>query len=119
MKKSVVPLLLALVVFQAGVLLGQSGAFDAVAEPGIDAVEAVETVADAPMYDPPRLFCKPFSVPLEGGGAAIETNDRTTAIGKWLAAEEESYELFSIDFEVAQKATGYPTGVAYVCLSPR
>lgn len=114
MQKSIVPVLLGVVVFQAGVLFGQSGGIDASAEPGDDA-----PVAEAPMYDPPRLYCKPFGVPLEGGGSAIETNDRTTAIGKWLEAEEASYELFSIDFEVAQKPTGYPTGVAYVCLSPR
>ena len=58
-------------------------------------------------------------MPLEGAPSAIETNDTTTEIGQWLKKEEMSYELFSVDFEIGQKPTGYPEGWAHVCLSPR
>lgn len=107
--------LAALVLFQLGLLVGQLQ--PAHAEPST--AEPAPPSMEPDFYDPPRLYCKPFEVPLEGSRSAIETNDRTTAIGKWLEAEEASYELFSIDFEVGQKPTGYPVGIAYVCLSPR
>ncbi|MEZ4319465.1 MAG: hypothetical protein R3F61_18260 [Myxococcota bacterium] len=102
-----------LVAFQAGLLIGQLS-------PVAHAQETPEDAAPIePFYDPPRLFCRTFTMPLEGAGSTFETNDRTTEIGKWLEAEQESYELFTIDFEIAQKPTGYPQGYAHVCLSPR
>jgi hypothetical protein len=124
MQKSIVSALVAIVAFQTGLLVGQLGPWDAWAEPvesapAADAPVVTGEVTGDLLYDPPRLYCKPFTVPLEGAASAIETNDRTTAIGRWVAAEEDLYELFSIDYEVAQKPTGYPTGIAWVCLSPR
>lgn len=113
MKRFVIPGLLSLVLFQTGLLVGRSLAPTALADEP-DTPPEVE-----PFYDPPRLYCRPFRVPLEGAPAAIETNDATTEIGQWLQKEEASYELFSVDFEIGQKATGYPEGWAYVCLSPR
>lgn len=97
-------------VFQAGLIVGGAGAasLDARAEEPI-----------APFYDPPRLLCRPFAVAVEGAGATLETNDLTTEVGKWVAQHEERYELFSLDFEVGQKPTGYPTAWTWACLSPR
>ena len=109
--RALTTLLTILVSLQAGLLLGQLNSGDAHAE-----TPAAEEV---PFYDPPRLYCRPFEVPLEGARSAMETNDRTTPIGKWVAEQEASYELFSIDFALGQKPTGYPLGMAYVCLSPR
>ena len=109
MKRLLLPALVVVIVLQTGLLLGRSLGAPAHAE-----VPVVE-----PFYEPPRLYCRPFKVPLEGAPAAIETNDTTTEIGQWLQKEEASYELFSVDFEVGTKATGYPQGWAYVCLTPR
>lgn len=120
--------LAAVVLFQAGLLLGQLRPLDARAEPGEVVPSAPDPMPPAPpeasaagdtFYDPPRLYCKPFEVPMSGASAAMETNDATTPIGRWIADEEASYELFSIDFEVGQKPTGYPIGIAWVCLAPR
>ena len=109
--KPLLTLLIGLVLFQAGWILGQLNPNDAHAEP--PPPEA------APFYDPPRLYCRPFQVPLKGLSSAFETNDRTTEIGQWIEKEEQSYELFSIDFEIGQKPTGYAEGWVQICLSPR
>jgi hypothetical protein len=108
--KYATPALAALCVFQAGLIFGRFAPLDAHAE---------EPAVDQGFYDPPRLRCRSFPVPVEGAGTLFETNDRTTEIGRWLETEERRYELFSIDFEVGQKPTGYPTAFAWVCLSPR
>lgn len=113
MKRFVIPGLVSVILFQAGLLAGRSLGASARAQEPTPPPEA------EPFYDPPRLYCRPFRVPLEGAPSAIETNDQTTEIGQWLKKEEMSYELFSIDFEIGQKATGYPEGWAHVCLSPR
>lgn len=102
-----------LCVFQAGLLLGRLVPNDAHAE------EPQPEQPIVPFYDPPRLYCRLFQVPLEGAGTTFETSDVTTEIGKWVQKEEESYELFTLDFEVGQKSTGYPQGHVQVCLSPR
>lgn len=108
-----------LVLFQAGLLFGQL--HSARAEPPPPPPETGEGIAfdDGAFFDPPRLYCRPFEVPLDGARAAMETNDRTTPMGRWIADEEASYLLHTIDFEVGQKPTGYPVGIAYVCLRPR
>jgi len=100
-----------LVAFQAGLLVAQT-------LPTASAQEAPAPEA-VPFYDPPRLYCRTFRVPIDGAGSTFETNDRTTEIGKWIEKEEQSYELFTVDFEVGQKATGYAQGFVQVCLSPR
>ncbi|MCB9677021.1 MAG: hypothetical protein H6737_18030 [Alphaproteobacteria bacterium] len=102
-----------LVAFQAGLLVGQLMPTAAAQE------TPDEPLPVEPFYDPPRLYCRIFKVPVEGAGSTFETNDRTTEIGKWIEAEEGSYELFTVDFEVGQKPTGFPQGYAQVCLSPR
>lgn len=111
--KSLATVLGAIVLFQTGWIVGQLAPADAYAQdmPSIPEVE--------PFYDPPRLYCRTFTVPLKGAGTAFETSDTTTEIGKWIHKEEASYEFFSMDFEVSPKATGYPQGYAQVCLSPR
>lgn len=113
MKNLAIPLLVAVICLQTGILLGRS-----ILTASARAEEPAPAM-DAPFYDPPRLYCRPFQVPLEGAPSAIETNDTTTEIGQWVQKEEASYEVASIDFEIGQKSTGYPQGWAYVCLTPR
>ena len=108
----------ALILLQLGILMGQAlppaWAQDT---PSSDAPVPAEE--EAVFRDPPRLLCKMFNMPLEGAGSMFETNDLNTEIGRWIQSEEDLYDLFSIDFEVGQKPTGYPQGFAQVCLSPR
>lgn len=67
----------------------------------------------------PRLRCAMFPTELETG-KVIETSDRTTEIGQWVAAQEEDdWQLYQVDFETAQKPTGYPQGWVQVCMTPR
>lgn len=94
----------AIATFQAGLLAGGL-APDARAEPGPE--------------EAPRLRCRVFPAAVEGAGSTVSTSDRTTEIGRWLESEAPDHELFSIDFEVAQKPTGYPAGLAWVCVAPR
>jgi hypothetical protein len=105
----------ALILLQLGILVGQTMP-PAWAQDTPSGSEAPEGQV---FRDPPRLLCKMFTVPLDGAGSMFETNDLNTEIGRWIQSEEDLYDLFSIDFEVGQKATGYPQGYAQVCLSPR
>ena len=50
--------------------------------------------------------------------SVIETSDPTTEVGQWIE-DQEGWGLASIDFEVGQKPTGYPSGWVQVCLSPQ
>ena len=35
------------------------------------------------------------------------------------AQEEDDWQLYQVDFETAQKPTGYPQGWVQVCMTPR
>ncbi len=112
----------ALILLQLGILVGQAmppaWAQDTPTTNGSDAADPL--AGDAEVFrDPPRLLCKMFTVPLQGAGSMFETNDLNTEIGRWIQSEEDLYDLFSIDFEIGQKPTGYAQGYAQVCLSPR
>ena len=63
-----------------------------------------------------QLRCRVFSV-LLSDASTFETKDATTEIGQWIA-EQDGWTLHDLDFEVAQKATGFPQGWRQVCLKP-
>lgn len=66
----------------------------------------------------PRLVCRAFSYDLKSG-SVVDTADRTSEIGQWVGSkEDEGWLLYSVDFETAQKPTGFPEGWTQVCLYP-
>ncbi len=84
------------------------------------AQEPVEAQASEPgeVTTPERLLCRIFLIDV-ARGQVVETGDRTTEVGQWVGEqEEEGWRLFGVDFEVGQKATGYPQGYVQVCLQP-
>lgn len=67
----------------------------------------------------PRLACRVFLVDVSLG-YDLETSDRTTEIGQWVGEQEDAgWLLYGVDFEVGQKATGYPQGYVQVCTYPK
>lgn len=61
------------------------------------------------------LHCQVFDHPLEGG--RVETGDATSEIGQWVAARRvEGWALDGVDFEVAQKSSGFARGLVQVCM---
>ena len=80
--------------------------------------------APATLMDPPpaearasSLLCRLFDTGV-ASGSMIESADRTTEVGQWVGEQQDDgWRLFSVDFEVGQKATGYPQGYLQVCLS--
>jgi hypothetical protein len=114
--------LLLLCTFQAGWIL--SGVFQggvAHAEPTV-AIEtgAAATTTAAPSAAgsgaPRSVLCRRFTLDLNTQ-PQIDTGDRTTEIGDWVA-RQSGYELDDVDFDIAQKPTGYPQGWVHVCLRP-
>ncbi len=66
---------------------------------------------------PGELHCRMFSVAVEDG-ARLETEDRTSEVGQWLEAERpRGWRVHTVDFEVAQKPSGFPMGFVAVCLT--
>jgi len=63
-----------------------------------------------------QLRCRVFTA-LLGDDSILDTADATTEIGQWIA-EQAGWQLHSVDFEIGQKATGFPQGYRHVCLSP-
>ncbi|MBN2800554.1 MAG: hypothetical protein JXX28_15540 [Deltaproteobacteria bacterium] len=81
--------------------------------PGSTTAQAQDGVASKP-----RLVCRTFSQDLSAP-PVIDTADRTSEIGQWIGArEDEGWLLYGVDFETAQKPTGYPQGWLQVCLYP-
>lgn len=80
--------------------------------------------AEAPTAAPseieaPRARCRVFRIDSENG-ATWDTSDRTIEIGQWVGEQEDQgWLLHDVDFEVGQKATGYPQGYVQVCMRPR
>lgn len=82
-----------------------------------DAVPVARAQDEAPAdATSPARLCRTFSVDLDKP-RAIETEDRTSEVGQWVA-EQSGWAVHDIDFEVGQKATGYPQGWVQVCLAP-
>ena len=49
----------------------------------------------------------------------LRTDDGTTEVGQWVREQETAgWRVVSVDFEVGQKATGYPQAWTQVCMSP-
>ena len=68
----------------------------------------------------PKQKCRLFQLQDLEHDRDLLTSDRTSEIGQWVGTQEDAgWLLYSIDFEVGQKATGYPLGLLYVCMSPR
>ena len=64
------------------------------------------------------LRCRVFHVDSESG-ATWETTDRTVEVGQWVGEQEDGgWRLHDVDFEMGQKATGYPQGYVQVCVRP-
>ena len=63
-----------------------------------------------------RLKCRTFPTAI---GAEIDTRDPGSELGTWvLALEDRGWEVASVDWDVGQKATGFPQGYTQVCLTP-
>jgi hypothetical protein len=79
---------------------------------------AEDPTSPPPMW-PTRQVCRLFPVDLPKD-RDIDTASRTTEVGQWLAdRQKEGLDLYTMDFETAQKETGYPVGWVQVCVVPR
>jgi hypothetical protein len=64
----------------------------------------------------PRLKCRAF--PTEAG-AEVDTRDAATDLGRWVMQhEDQGWVVHGVEWEIGQKATGYPQGYTHVCLTP-
>lgn len=64
----------------------------------------------------PRMKCRAFPT---DAGAEIDTRDAATELGRWvMKLEDQGWVVQGIDWEIGQKATGYPQGYTHVCLTP-
>jgi hypothetical protein len=102
--------LVALCALQAGLLLspllGTSWA----------AADDVVAPADAALF-PGRLLCKTFAAD-PAGPALIMPGDKSEA-GNWVQEQSNEWQIYTVDFEMATKSTGFPQGWLQVCLAPR
>ena len=73
---------------------------------------------DPTLPQPASLRCHIFKIDTESG-PTWESMDHTTEIGQWVGAQEaEGWQVDDVDFEVGQKATGYPQGYVQICVRP-
>lgn len=77
-----------------------------------------QDVGSAPANGAPsHLRCRLFPVADLDRDREINTADRSSEVGQWVAAREaEGWRLASADFEVGQKSTGYPLAFQQVCV---
>lgn len=89
---------------QAGFLLGRNG------------IAATANAQEAtPRF---ALECRTFAID-PAKDPLVQTSDKTTEIGKWVADREATgWTFYSLDFEIGQKPTGYPQGWLQVCTAP-
>jgi hypothetical protein len=67
---------------------------------------------------PARQVCRLFPVDLTKD-RDLDTASKTTEVGQWLAQrQQEGLVLYTMDFETAQKETGYPVGWIQICVVP-
>jgi hypothetical protein len=65
----------------------------------------------------PRVKCRSF--PTETG-AAVDTRDPATELGRWvIELEDQGWRVTDVDWEITQKPTGYPQAYTHICLTPR
>jgi hypothetical protein len=65
-----------------------------------------------------RFLCRSFPGDLEKD-RQVNTADQTTEIGQWVGAREhEGWQVDHVDFEIAQKPTGYPQAWTQICMVP-
>jgi hypothetical protein len=105
-----------LCVFQAGWMA--AGMFDSTAhaeEPAFTDSLGQDELAAAPY--PGKLRCNLFPTALSTEPYTLP--DGTNEPGQWVQQHAGEWQLFSTDFEVSQKPTGYPQGWLTVCLYPR
>lgn len=70
---------------------------------------------DPPAHASPPLRCRAFQV--DPAAPELDTTDTNTDAGRWTSdRESEGWVLFNVDFELGQKATGYPSAWWEVCL---
>jgi hypothetical protein len=96
------------VIFAVALLLGA----------GLPALIGGARAADPAPGFPVRQVCRLFPVNLDKD-RDIDTASKTTEVGQWLAErEKEGLVLYTVDFDAAQKVTGYPQGWVQVCTVP-
>lgn len=84
---------------------------------GVRAI-AQEPPPAAPAH--PIQKCRLFALADVDKDRELATDDRSTEIGQWVTAREaEGWSLVGVDFEMGQKATGYPQAWQQVCLEKR
>ena len=100
--------LAAICVFQLGWIAGSHG---------MNAAFADEY--DVANYALPKVRCAQFETKAQSRGM-LDTGDRTTEIGQWMETQEQDgWQLYTVDFEIAQKPTGYAQPWVQVCVYPR
>jgi hypothetical protein len=100
--------LAAICVFQLGWITGSHGTSVAFADD-----------QEAMAYALPKVRCAQFETSNQPR-ATLDTSDRTTEIGQWMhAQEQEGWQLYTVDFEIAQKPTGYAQTWVQVCVLPQ
>ncbi|MEZ4241400.1 MAG: hypothetical protein R3F59_35660 [Myxococcota bacterium] len=63
-----------------------------------------------------RLKCRTFPTDI---GAEVDTRDPQSAVGQWVTGlEDQGWEVANVQWDVGQKATGFPQGYTQVCLVP-
>ncbi len=91
------------------------------ADPGSDQADSWSNYTEPGYGDPgqPEFACRLFPVSLEDGqGGYFETSDRTSPIGEWLGSMENmGWTVHSMDFEMGQRATGFPMAQVMVCVT--
>lgn len=86
--------------------------------PALAAVVGTARADDPAPAFPTRQVCRLFPVNLEKD-RDIDTGSKTTEVGQWLAdRQKDGLMLYTVDFDAAQKATGYPQGWVQVCVVP-
>lgn len=73
---------------------------------------------EAPPASGLRLLCRTF--PLDASPeATLETADSSVPLGAWIAEKSRDWTLYTLDYEIGQKSTGFPQHWVQACLMPR
>lgn len=115
---AVIAVLAGVCLFQAGWILGSVGLGTAWADPADDEGSDELFAEPAAPYSAP-FKCRHFPVDAKDKAVTLETADRTSEIGQWVGDQEDNgWTVYSVDFEVGTKPTGFPQGWVQVCLIP-
>jgi hypothetical protein len=66
---------------------------------------------------PGRLLCRTF--PADPTGPAVLMPGDKSDVGGWVAEQDDTWQIYTVDFEMGTKSTGFPQGWVQVCLAPR